>query len=88
MTDLQILISYSNLKTLYNQLEIWNDKKPTKEVETLLKYITEIDTTFRQLEKELITSLQRSRALEIEVLKLTQENKELTEINDKLKSGL
>ena len=88
MTDLQILISYSNLKTLYNQLEIWNDKKPTKEVEALLKYITEIDTNFRQMEKELIASLQRSRALEIEVLKLTQENKELTEINDKLKRGL
>lgn len=92
MDELDLIISYSNLSAVESQLRDWRLKtqKPEQQVrlDKLICFLSETNTHFRALEKELRVSIQRNAESRLNELKMLQEIERLKKENKELKDML
>ena len=68
MNELDLIIAYSNINLMIEQLDQWNDKKPNKKLELLKSKLQASEETFRKLEQMYLQVSKNNSALSLKLI--------------------
>ena len=88
MDEITLIQARTNINLMIEQLDQWNDKKPNDRLMKWKELLIESLLTNSELENEFKIARQRNSELEMKLLNLDKENKDLISQNEKLAQGL